>query len=158
MATNPTGFRVKFGRRSFLLCNDSNGFHILKTAAGDLSGSWNTSRPLTITNDGAVYIEGFRVAQGTSINPSGWWRDERTGFMIQWGAVGIGNDQRVNFLRSFSTVCFSVPMLQSDSYNGTGSSANISATGKNKHGFISHIYSSEKISILASSRFVALIG
>ncbi|SFN72318.1 Phage tail fibre repeat-containing protein [Izhakiella capsodis] len=83
------------------------------------------------------------VTNTASKSDTGWFKDTATGMMFQWGTVGLGSDVQVAFPVAFPTACISVQMTQSNSTNGSNSSSNISATSRNKNGFISHIYTDE---------------
>jgi hypothetical protein len=108
-STAPNNFRITAGNRSFFLRYDGNDFYVMKTNAGDPDGTWDNDRPFRIGNDGAVYIEGERVTKSTSLNTGGWWKDERTGFMIQWGALSsTSNLQNASFPVPFPNSCFSI--------------------------------------------------
>jgi hypothetical protein len=63
ISTNPDNYRIRTNDRSFFFRYDGNDFYVMKTKAGDPDGGWDDDRPIRIGNDGAVYIEGVRVAQ-----------------------------------------------------------------------------------------------
>lgn len=90
------------------------------------------------------YVNNTFGAKNTSnFSGNGWWRCGSTGMIIQWGTVGQGNDLPVTFPIAFPNFCLSVQMTQSSSQWGSQSSSNISATGRSRTGFVSHIYSQE---------------
>ncbi|MFV9181275.1 gp53-like domain-containing protein, partial [Serratia marcescens] len=90
------------------------------------------------------YVNNTFGAKNTSnFSGNGWWRCGSTGMIIQWGTVGQGNDLPVTFPIAFPNFCLSVQMTQSSSQWGSQSSSNISATGRSRTGFVSHIYSRE---------------
>ena len=74
----------------------------------------------------------------------GWWKCGDTGVIFQWGTVGLGNDLPVTFPITFPAACISVQISQNSSMLGTNSTSNISATGKSRTGFTSHVYSNER--------------
>ncbi|EPH2538465.1 gp53-like domain-containing protein [Serratia marcescens] len=83
------------------------------------------------------------VKNTANFSGNGWWRCSSTGMIVQWGTVDQGNDVPVTFPIAFPNNCLSVQMTQSGSQWGSQSSSNISATGRSRTGFISHIYSKE---------------
>ncbi|CDG13156.1 phage protein [Serratia marcescens subsp. marcescens Db11] len=85
----------------------------------------------------------FGPKNTANFSGNGWWRCGSTGLIIQWGTVGQGNDAQVTFPITFPNFCLSVQMTQTSSQWGSQSSSNISATGRSRTGFTSHIYSQE---------------
>lgn len=72
-ATNPDGFRIAYGNCGFFIRNDSSSTYFMLTNSGDPNGTWNSLRPMYITNStGAVGMgNGLSVSNGFSASAGG---------------------------------------------------------------------------------------
>lgn len=121
-------------------------FHVDGNITGNIWGGYLSTWINNQINGRATwdYVNNTFGAKNTSnFSGNGWWRCGSTGMIIQWGTVGQGNDLPVTFPIAFPNFCLSVQMTQSSSQWGSQSSSNISATGRSRTGFVSHIYSQE---------------
>ncbi|MBP1376057.1 phage tail protein [Yersinia pestis subsp. pestis] len=131
------------------LCTSASKLQTARTIAGvAFDGQSNIAIPAG--NVGAytkAEVDSRIAARGAKNTASkaarGWWKCGDTGVIFQWGTVGRGNDLPVTFPIAFPAACISVQISQNSSQYGSSSTSNISASGKNRTGFVSHIYTNE---------------
>ncbi|EPH6764624.1 tail fiber domain-containing protein [Cronobacter dublinensis] len=96
VATNPDGFRIKYGSFGSFMRNDGANTYFLLTNSGDQEGSWNGLRPIywsntsgNVTMQHSVSIGGALAVNNkiTVLTQSNSWINMRTGTAVEGNAA-----------------------------------------------------------------------
>lgn len=91
IANTANGLRIASGSIGCILRNDGSNFYMLFTASGDPNGSWNTLRPITVSNTTGLVSIGHGMGLSGNLSVSG----NITAPFVQMGSGAAGIVARV---------------------------------------------------------------